>query len=203
MLSNRLCRNCLRRIGNSILPRSVRFNLAGNLKVASMTNYTESMKEFIYLCKSAPFNGFMPPHKTLLKELCAHWSTEFSDAKIDAVVPIPGHPFRTIIESDLTWHIARFICKGLGKAEPMSLLKRKYFINGKVYKSQKDLDKWDRAQMIKEQYYLPANGPENMRLLLVDDVCTTGSTLRHCKELLESKGHKIVSSIVLSKVSQH
>lgn len=158
------------------------------------------MKHFIYSCKSAAFNGLMPTQKNILKELCAFWSAELKNKKIDLVTAIPGHPIRSRMQTDLAWFLARYLSRSLGLSEPSSILKRKLFVKDRVYKAQKSLTRHERKHAIQQQYFIPAPSKEALRVCLIDDVCTTGSTLLLCKTLLETRGYKVNSALVLSKV---
>jgi len=201
LFSSQLCDVCIRKIRKATFPRSVSFKIDANLKLRAMTSYTDYMKEYIYLCKSAPFNGLMPTQKNMLKELCAYWAEELKAAEIDALVAIPSHPFRSLLQSDLAWFLARYLSRALKKTEPLPLMKRRFFIRGQTYSSQKHLRKIERQEFIREQYYVPHRSKyQKLRVLLVDDVCTTGSTLKLCRDLLERAEHQVHSAIVLSKV---
>ncbi len=201
LLSAQLCKNCLQQLQGSLLPRSLSYEIDFSLEVFAMSHYSPKMKDFIYSCKSAAFNGLMPSQKNLIKELCAFWSQELKTKNIDAFVPIPAHPIRSILQSDLAWFIARYLSRELSKGEPLSVLKRKFFVSNHLYSAQKNLNRALRKEKIKEQYYVPVSKAAKMRICLVDDVCTTGSTLSLCKNLLEKAGHHVESAIVLSKVS--
>ncbi|MEZ4814185.1 MAG: hypothetical protein R3A80_03135 [Bdellovibrionota bacterium] len=161
------------------------------------------MKSFIYSCKSAAFNGLMPTQKNILKELCEFWSAELRNKKIDIVTAIPGHPIRSRMQSDLAWFLARYLSRALGLKEPPSILKRKVFVKERIYRSQKSLTRSERKESINQQYYIPTPGNEALRVCLIDDVCTTGSTLLLCKKLLENSGYKVDCAFVLSKVRSH
>jgi len=166
-----------------------------------MSHYNAKMKDFIYSCKSAAFNGLMPSQKGIIKELCAFWSQELKAKRIDAFVPIPAHPVRSLLQSDLAWFLARYLSRALAKGEPVSVLKRKFFVSNQLYSAQKNLSRSQRKEKIKQQYYVPRSMFPKLRVYLVDDVCTTGSTLSLCKNLLEKAGHHVEGAIVLSKVN--
>lgn len=201
LLSSQLCNNCLQLLKGSLLPRSVSYEIDSSLEVLAMSHYNSKMKEFIYSCKSAAFNGLMPSQKSLIKELCAFWSQELKTKPIDIFVPVPAHPIRSILQSDLAWFLARYLSRELAKGEPRSVLKRKFFVSNHLYSAQKTLSRALRQEKIKQQYYVPPSKTPKMRIYLVDDVCTTGSTLSLCKNLLEKAGHSVEGAIVLSKVS--
>lgn len=200
LFSDRLCKNCLKRLQASLLPRSISFEIEKSLELYSMSYYDSKMKDFIYTCKSAAFNGLMPPQKNLLKELCAFWSQEVKSKDIEAFVPIPAHPLRSLLQSDLAWFLARYLSRELGKGEPVSILKRRLFVGNRLYAPQKSLNRSLRREKIIQQYFVPPTSQKKLRLYLVDDVCTTGSTLNLCKTLLEKAGHQVAGAIVLSKV---
>ncbi len=201
LLGNTLCSSCLRRLQKSLLPRSLSFDLTPTLELRSMSLYDSAMKDYIYLCKTALFNGLMPTQKNLLKELCRFWASEYDASEFDVIVPVPGNPFRNLMQSDLAWHLARYMARELSLGEPQSLLKRRFFVQGRLSASQKMLSKVERHKLIRQQYYLPqAMTPK--RVLLVDDVCTTGSSLRYCSELLEAAGYRVHSTLVLARVPE-
>lgn len=200
LIGTKLCDECLKRLQKSLTPRSVLFSLEQNLTLRTMSRYDAAMKNFIVTCKSSSFNGLMPSQKNLIKELSHYWAKELKEEKIDLFTPIPGHPIRSYLQSDLAWFLARYLSKSLGLGEPQSLLKRKFFTKGQLYAPQKSLSRMDRKKKITEQYYVPKKNHGSLNICLVDDVCTTGSTLKLCKSLLEEAGHTVVSAIVLSKV---
>lgn len=200
LFSEQFCKNCLKNLQASLIPRSVSFEVDRSLELLSMSYYDSKMKDFIYSCKSAAFNGLMPTQKTLLKELCSFWSQEVKGKNIEAFVPVPAHPLRSLLQSDLAWFLARYLSRELGKGEPLSLMKRRVFVEDRLYAPQKTLSRFHRKEKIHQQYYVPKIKDKRLRLYLVDDVCTTGSTLSLCKTLLEKAGHSVEGAIVLSKV---
>lgn len=202
LLSHELCSSCLKALQRSLLPRSISFRL-DDLEVFSMSSYEPCMKDYILSCKNASFNGLMPSQKKLLIELCDHWAQELRTQKIQKVVPIPAHPLRSLMQSDLAWFLARYLSRSLSLGDVESLLKRRIFIKDNFYSPQKTLSAFSRKEKISEQYYVPRNKEKNLRVLLVDDVCTTGSTLKYCKKILQHAGYEVAGALVLSKVSEN
>ena len=60
----------------------------------------------------------------------------------------------------------------------------------------------DRAMRMKTKQPFEYVGPNNLsdkKILLVDDIYTTGRTLYHAKALLEDAGAKFVTSVTLAR----
>lgn len=69
---------------------------------------------------------------------------------------------------------------------------------------QKFLSASQREKSMRGRYHaIPQAVEAYPRLLLIDDVCTTGATLRACSAILREAGAKTVSAAVLAKVQAH
>ena len=101
----------------------------------------------------------------------------------DAVVPIPLHPKklckRGYNQSEL---IARELCERYGLVLDESLVIRK-----KNTKSQRELDKTQRVENMKGAFSA-AKAATGKRILILDDVYTTGSTMNECAKVLKANG---------------
>lgn len=105
------------------------------------------------------------------------------DWQIDAVLPMPLHPNklkkRGYNQSAL---IARELCKKYGLMLDESLA-----VRIKDTKSQRELDRSQRAENMKNAF--SASGSvKNKRILIIDDVFTTGATMNECAKALKVKG---------------
>ena len=102
---------------------------------------------------------------------------------IHAVLPMPLHPNklkkRGYNQSAL---IARELCKKYGLMLDESLA-----VRIKDTKSQRELDRSQRAENMKNAF--SASGSvKNKRILIIDDVFTTGATMNECAKALKVKG---------------
>ena len=122
--------------------------------------------------------------------------SEFFD-EIDIILPVPLHPRRL---RERGFNQAEWICRGLSEVTgiPMNttLLTR-----DKYNSKQATMDKSSRQQNVAGIFSV--NHPEELyhkHILLVDDIITTGATLRACIDALKPvRGHK-VSVFGLGKV---
>ncbi|WP_372949614.1 ComF family protein [Mariniphaga sp.] len=132
-----------------------------------------------------------------MKELGLETGRRFGDIlaetenfnQIDTIVPVPLHPKkqkkRGFNQSD--W-IARGISESMNKPISDNNLHRKVFTSTQTRKNR--FERWQNVEGI-----FGVKNPEkfeNQRVLLVDDVVTTGSTLEACAyELLKVSGTKV------------
>jgi len=125
---------------------------------------------------------------------------EFPDVDwglFDVIIPVPLHVRRL---RGRGFNQSLILARALGKKHALpvdfSLLKRQ-----KMTQTQTGLDKKEREQNIKGAFEVPA--PErimNKKIILVDDVLTTGSTVNECSKTLKKAGAASVAVITLSRV---
>ena len=111
---------------------------------------------------------------------------------VNAIVPIPLHPRRF---AERGFNQAEKIAQSLSQVleKPvLNLLKRKRYT-----KQQAKLSKFKRGKNVGGAFVLSKDFQKFKRVLLVDDVYTTGSTMGECARVLRSGGVQIVDSFVL------
>ena len=131
----------------------------------------------------------------LLAELCAE---HYAAAPLpDAVVPMPLHP-RRLRERGFNQclEFARPVAKRLALPVLLRALEKT-----KVLKAQASLSREQRKEL--EQPFEASGDVRGMRILLIDDVCTTGSTLRRATECLLVAGAANVDVAVIARTSRH
>jgi ComF family protein len=105
------------------------------------------------------------------------------DWQIDRVVPVPLHPFkqwlRSYNQSDL---IAQSLCHRYHLTQQNNLIRRTRFT-----KSQTKLSEFERAKNVLQAFAASA-AAKGLRILLIDDVTTTHSTLLACAVALRQAG---------------
>ena len=115
--------------------------------------------------------------------------------KIDCIVPVPISKKKLRAR---TFNQSEEIAKGLKTVVNVPIvtnwLKRKNSL-----KSQTLSNRYQRSINVKEEYYLNKKKTiENKRLLILDDVVTTGATLQSCLEALDSNKNKSIYVVALA-----
>ncbi len=122
---------------------------------------------------------------------------EFADLKFDAVVPVPLHPARQrergYNQAEL---IARPLARRLGIPSGSYLLMRTRPRPEKFLLTRKE-----RWRSVRGAYETRAGAKvDKLRILLVDDVFTTGATLDACSRALLKAGAASVTGITVARV---
>ncbi len=130
-------------------------------------------------------------------------NSELEDFIRNAIlVPIPLHNIRALHrkynQSEL---IANMLTKGFPdtNSRTLNLLKRT-----KNTPTQTTLDRISRSANIKNAFTLKESKellllPKNTKIILVDDVMTSGATLSECAKVLKKSGFKNVSAFTFAK----
>ncbi|MFI3241855.1 MAG: ComF family protein [Alphaproteobacteria bacterium] len=116
---------------------------------------------------------------------------------IDVIIPVPLHFFRLLKRK---YNQAGLLAKEIGKIENVlvdytSLKKKKYT------KPQTKFSLKVRQHNVKNSFIIKdCQNIKDKKVLLIDDVMTTGSTLRECARVLLKAGAKEVNVLTLARV---
>ncbi len=132
-----------------------------------------------------------------LAALLARCGPRVSALRPDLVVPVPSHPTKLALRTfDPAALLARAFAATIGaRSVPDALDKVR------VTRAQAGLDREARLVNLEGAYLCPrgqASRFASARVVLVDDVRTTGATLLACHEALERVGAKVVAHAVLA-----
>ncbi len=116
--------------------------------------------------------------------------------KVDAIVPVPLHPKR---KKERGFNQAQIIAKELARIKGIEL-RDKLLVKTKNVRPQTSLRIEERAENVSGAFGV-AKGEriKEKVLLLVDDVYTTGSTIRECSSVLREAGVKEVKALTVAQ----
>ena len=151
--------------------------------------YYEHGDKFTMLPRKAKYEGQPRINAYLTRQLLQRLEGSGWPYDIDAIIPVPIHWTRLLQRGyNQAAPIARTLSKAWHIPEETSCLKRV-----KSMRSQLKAEEAERGDIFKEVFKV--RHPERLKgkhVLLVDDICTTGSTLCACgKELLEVSGLRL------------
>lgn len=177
----RLCPRCLEEKPNYSLHRSCGF-------------YSGKLKDFILLYK---YRGY----KILGKDLAQFMLKTLEKSEeiwwgVDAVIPVPLHPKR---RRHRGFNQAQVIARIVARRKDIVLLKN-CLVKVENRPPQTLLEAHEREQNLKGVFTIKNSEKiKDKVILLVDDVYTTGSTVRECSDTLLKSGAKEVRVVTLAQ----
>ena len=125
--------------------------------------------------------------------MAAYWQQHSMAA--DVVVPVPLHADRLRERGyNQAALLARELARQAGLAIDEQTLERK-----RATASQVKLDAKQRKENVHDAFYCSGSTLAGKRVLLVDDVCTTGATLEACAIALQESGALSVQALTLAR----
>lgn len=112
---------------------------------------------------------------------------------VDLVVPVPLHPVRIL---ERGYNQASLLAAHVAKATNARLLHA--LLRVRDTKKQSLADRAERSVNV-EGAFLVRSNVAGLRVLLVDDVCTTGATLKSCSDSLLAAGARRVQCFALAQ----
>lgn len=154
--------------------------------------YDAELRQLIVLLK---YNGLRPLAGPLAGWLALVATQHPALADVDALVPVPLHPRR---ERQRGYNQAELLARELSR-----WLKRPvetgWLERVKDTPSQTGLTHAQREENVRGAFAARSK-LDSRRILLVDDVCTTGATLNACARVLKAAGAETVQALTVARV---
>ena len=165
--------------------------------------YRNGMREAIHALKYGGRTAVAPPLAGLLADvgasLLADPAGASSAAPFDAIVPMPLHPARL---AERGFNQAELLAAGCA-ARWRRPLSRRALVRARATRPQTELDAAERRRNVAGAFAVGrAAEVTGRRLLLIDDVLTTGATAWAAARALRQGGAEAVSVLVLARVDQ-
>ncbi len=192
------CESCRRRLIDISYPRSC---YEQNTSVVVSALYQHPISTLIKRAKEQGSSFWDEELRRFFSQWISHWAEVVKDLKFDAIVSVPGHPLRIHLETDLAAFIALELSRITKKSVISEALIRRRLAKEDFFFLNKNPNITERLHWRPFRFELPDERrrlPPGIRVLLVDDVMASGSTLRRCRELLGRQGIPVVASFVLS-----
>lgn len=152
--------------------------------------YRDPMKAALMRFK---FHGRREYGDFLGKLLCIYGKTFIQQIKPQVIIPVPVHRKkknrRGYNQAEI---LAAVVSRGFSIPIRTDLVLRRKFT-----KAQKELNRKERKRNLKQAFYVKNEVRNYQRVLLVDDIYTTGSTVNTISEKLKNEGVKEVYFLVL------
>ncbi len=185
------CPNCLRKQPFGRVCSSCKnWELNGLFVVAPY-----SQKSLLQTCiKTMKYGAAHSLARVLGDWMKAHWNPD--DSLDDSIiVPVPLYPLR---EKSRGYNQAELLAKQVAKPpsdEPQHLLKRV-----RNTEPQAQLSRNDRLKNLRDSFEVRESSDlVNKKIILIDDVCSTGATLNECARVLRRAGAKQIWGLVLAR----
>lgn len=168
-------------------------------KARSALKYNEASRLMILGFKHADQTHAVLAFIPWLKVAGAEFLSGFD--KADVIIPVPLHPWRLIARR---YNQAALLAQKLGQEINMPVL-----VGGlkrvRHTPSQGHMNAGERAKNVKSAFAVPERYKERIegrRIVLVDDVYTTGSTVNECAKVLKKAGALEVNVLCIARVTR-
>ena len=200
-IANPLCQCCGRPFESPLaadaaqpLCRLCRIGFYGFDQARSFAVYNDALSEAIVLLK---YDGVRPLGDWFAARLAEAIFRGTSGWRADVVVPVPLHPERL---RERGYNQAELIARPLAKRLDLRLVEH-LLARTKPRPPRLLLSRRERWESVRGAYVTrPGRKVDNLRILLVDDVMTTGATLDACARALKKAGAAAVFGITVARV---
>ncbi len=182
------CLNCSRQI-----PKDIQCSNCGvaSIPLFAYGNYTPPLKDVIIHFK---FKGITSPAGVFARLLVDQFGDKIASLECDQFIPIPLHPSRENTRGyNQAGLFADRLAELLGGEVRNDILSRV-----KKRKEQARLDHRHRASNIRGVFEIDRISPDGCRVMLVDDVVTSGLTVKEACRVLEEGGYKVVAVLSIA-----
>lgn len=193
------CPACWKSLGRSFNGRAHLPEFLAGVPLYAAGTYENVWGRWLRILKTQPKDYMPQGFSDFLGQLAQYWAPELQSLNVDAVVYLPGHPLRVFFESQVSRHIA----ERLAQALRLPVLSEVLIYPGRAWLKlpHKFMGRRLREERLaKEGFRLARLSLRGLRLLVVDDICTTGTSLKSARQVLEENGAEVAAFFVLARV---
>ena len=172
------------------------------LEKISFASFDGAVAAYLRRLKSARWGLIDVAEWRVLEQLIQYWSYELAALSFDTIVAVPSHPLRVFSQTDLSQLFAVSLSKYTRRPLVKGVIQTPLSWALRSNSTLKALNRADRLYAVQERFRIhePAcSRVARRRVLLVDDVSTTGASLRRCTDLLESAGAHVMGHCVIGQ----
>lgn len=178
-----ICGTCLKTLINENTKNS---QIKDGLKIFSGSNYAGNISKII---KALKYSGYKSLGQPLGKILAM---TIAKPDNLDYLIPVPLH-----IDSERSFNQSLEIAKGISKIWNVEILNAAVW--SKIIPRRVGLNAIERMSLEDDAFAVKNDCDlKNKTAALIDDVCTTGTTLLKLRNVLEKAGANILSAYTLA-----
>jgi ComF family protein len=159
-------------------------------RIRSVVYFEGAVREAIHQFK---YNGRTALVEPLVDLMVAYWMKH--PMSVDVVVPVPLHAARL---RERGYNQAALLARELARRIGLPLNER-VLMRQRATSPQVGLDATQRRENVRAAFSCSGNDLAGRRVLLIDDVCTTGATLEACAVALHEGGADSVQALTLAR----
>jgi ComF family protein len=159
-------------------------------RIHSAVYFEGTLRKAVHKFKYDGITALAEPLGSLMTE---YWSRH--PVPVDVLVPVPLHKNRL---RERGFNQAALLAHQLSKQVHLAV-DEQTLVRQRATASQVDLDTEERKKNVRDAFQCTSSALANKRVLLIDDVCTTGSTLEACAVALKEGGAKRVQALTLAR----
>lgn len=159
-------------------------------RIRSAVYFEGTLRKAVHKFKYRGVTALAEPLGRLMTE---YWSSR--PMPVDVLVPVPLHKNRL---RERGFNQAALLAHQLSKQAYLGV-DGQTLVRRRATASQIDLDTEERKKNVHDAFQCTTSALANRRVLLIDDVCTTGATLEACAVALEDGGTRCVQALTLAR----
>ena len=144
---------CTQELGRQLHPRQSPSIDIDGVPLISLGNYDGLYARLIKIAKSQPSGQIGTELEGFFRSLVKHWRSELLDLRCAGVVPVPSHPLRAFLQTDLSRHLGQEIARELGWRPLVGLLRPQLKTLLSEHGQQKGLSRRDRLAISAEDKF--------------------------------------------------
>lgn len=162
-------------------------------RARSFGRYDGALRDLIHLFKYAGVRTLAPRFGDWLARVVAE-NPDYRSS--DVILPVPLHPER---ERTRGYNQATLLARALAQRSGINLDENS-FVRVKATAPQAGLTAHQRRENVRAAFAVRQNSLSELRVILVDDVLTTGATVNACAHALRRSGAAEIRVLTLARV---